>query len=671
MKNPSLARLLPGPFNFLIDVELELQRLFPPDGPTLPIPGSIFLEDEEATPLVGFPVAVSKGMEELRAALESYIAVEEEVQLAVVQRRSFDHGAYEAAWRRYRPLLVQAVEHATISSAGRQFPAIFWLLVSQDIARCLKSTPSRMRRLDLEVGKRRGNHIKYRVFERLLDRILTTTYDTVQRLAKEVEELEEELFPRLLSRMFDNVLIFTEDHVSSGLAELASYFQGHLSIDPHDLRHRFAALVEWHEQQLAEDPRLRAAVRHLLEEEEPEREARQLLNRPGYLSFLQQSPYYDAARLLPAEQVPLWESLLVKLKEFEILSALRRLILPVRREDDRLVFRAGGLERTWVGHREIYLSHTTRPLDFTSPWVVDPKVQRFGMIYDITNFSQVVSLLRRSGADDQETSFRMMFRFQRRTNRLAVSHRLQLEKYLGDGAFYTSRDPRHMLWCAIELQRLYRRALAEGLPFDRGMRIGINVAEYRLFPIRSDEGGRPDQYEFFGHGIVELTRLTAGKGHEEIEEVQNLLITHGYPRQTVLRFFSPLTERNVDLVDREAEERPFYAYINRNGNLVNEGIVASGSFVAELSRVLGPVTLERRRQEHRNYVVVRLTEHGKRLPVGLRKLGVAHLKGLDDLPVYEIVDADDLESEEATLIPDADLYAALDRQFADVVTGSA
>ena len=42
------------------------------------------------------------------------------------------------------------------------------------------------------------------------------------------------------------------------------------------------------------------------------------------------------------------------------------------------------------------------------------------MIYDISSFSEIVSLLRWSGADRQDESFRAIFRFQRRVNRFAA-----------------------------------------------------------------------------------------------------------------------------------------------------------------------------------------------------------------------------------------------------------
>lgn len=656
------SHLLGGRFNFLRPSLDEMESLFPDAARMLPSPYPIYLEDESATPLYGFPVLVGPAITSLRESLDQVLAVEEEVQLAALRREPFPRTDYNQAWDRYRSLLVQAMENCTQASYGRHFPAVFWLFHSLDVASRFKDLPKRILRLDLELGRRHGDRIKYRAYENYVERARAAALEVTQRLADSVEEAKEERFPHLLGRMFDNVLIFTEDHVSSDLAELGSYFSGHLKIDGREMRHRFTRLVDWHARRIADDRELRSLTAHLLQVD-PQTPPRELINRPGYVSHLASRQDYDEAMLLPANLVRLWEELLIKLKEFEVLAALRGLVLPVRREEDGLVFRAGGLDRTWVGQRLIHLSPSTRPLDFMAPMVIDPVVHRYGLIYDVSEFSRTVALLHRSGSDPQEHAFRLMFRFQRRINRLAVSYRLQLEKYLGDGAFYTSRHPLSALLCAVHLQRLYRRALKDGLPFDRGLRIGLNFGRYRLFPIQIGEAGEPDRYEFFGQGVVELTRLTSGKSSQDIEEIKNSLVNHGYPRQTVLRFFEPLAERNLDLVDKEQEARPFYAYINRNGHLINEGIVATEEYVAELDEKIRDFLLYSGQQGGRRYVVIPFEDGDSRLYVGLRRLGVAHLKGLEDLTVYEVIDGSDLEGPledlyEEGLLSACDLLAA-------------
>jgi hypothetical protein len=667
MNATSLLQLLPGPFNFLRPEPEEVRRLLPDIEREVPIPQQVFLDDEGATPVRGYPILLSPDMEALRRALHGYVRAEETVQLAILRRDTYDRKLYNTAWERYRKLLAQAVENSTISSYGRHYPAVFWLHHSLDAARQLKGTPKRILREDLEVGKRFGDILKYRVFDRFLDRVLSTSYDLVQRVARATEEVEEELFPRLLTRLRDNVLIFTEDYVGPDLAELGSYFNGYLKVDGRELRQRLEELARWHAERLADDNDLRSMVIHLLQED-PKSDPRAMLNRSGYVAYLAVRPDYDPIHLLPPILVQVWESLLVKLKEFELFHSLRRSLLPVEIDaDGRMICSEAPGART--GSRAaITLSPVTRPLDFMAPWVVDPRVERYGLIYDITEFSQTVSMLHRSGHESQDEAFRMVFRFQRRVNHLALSRRVKLEKYLGDGAFFSSRDPLKLLLVAIHLQRYYEQALAEGFPFDRGLRIGLNFGAYRLIPMGSGKPGEGERYEFFGHGLVELSRLVTGKASQEIEEVKILLMNHGYPEPTVHRFFAPLAENDVDVVDKREEARRFYAYINRNGTLFNNGLVATGAFVEQLDKELGPGALSRGSDGDRYYVAVNLDDGGERLLVGVRKLGVARLKGLERLPVYEFVDGSALDQKSMRTLRGERLVAAVDREFARHMT---
>ena len=664
MNPTSFLQMLQGPFNFLRGDPEEVRRLVPDLQRELPIPRPIFLEDESATPLQGFPVLLSQGLLELRDALSGCIAAEEAVQVAGLRREEHDVNAYTQRWDRYVALLSRALENATISSYGRQYPAIFWLQHSLDVARLLKEVPKRIARRDSELGRLHGAEVKYRILDRYIDRVLAISYDLVQRMAGATEEAEEELFPRLLTRMRDNVLLFTEDHIGHDLAELANYFSGSLGIDGRDLRRRYEELTRWHFQQLALNPELRSLATHLLRSD-PRNEARDLLRRPGYVAYLAALKDYDAERLLPPPLVQVWENLLLKLKEFELVHGLRRLIVLIESCDGRMIGRELAPGKGLPG-QELRLSSATRPLDFSAPWVVDPRVERYGMIYDISEFSQTLSVLHRAGEHSQDSAFLAMFRFQRRINRLAVSHRAKLEKYLGDGAFYSSREATNLLLCSVRLQRYYVQAVREGLPFDRGMRIALNYGPYRLIPM----GGRPEEgerYEFFGPGLVELSRLTTGKATQEFDEVKTMLINQGYPEATVQRFFSPLSQKNVDVVDKREESRRFYAYINRNGTLHNNGMVATGSFIAQLDCELNGGQLSRGKDGERVYIVLALEDGGERLPVGIRKLGLAHFKGLEKLPVYEIVDA--AEFGEATLTPltGERLVNAVEREFANAM----
>ncbi|MBZ0114778.1 MAG: hypothetical protein K8J08_20115 [Thermoanaerobaculia bacterium] len=653
--------------NFLRPEPAEILRLIPEVSGRLPKPQKIFLSDETASPMYGFPVLLTESLKSLGVALHEFLRAEEELQVRMLQRQSHDQVVHQNAWENYRRQLARATDNVTTSSAGRQYPDIFWLLHSLDVARVLKGTPGRVTRIDSKIGRERGGEIKYSVFFKFLDRVLALTYDSVHRLAQDTEEVEQELFPTLLGRMRDNVLIFTEDHISRDLSELTTYFQDNLHIDGRDLRYRLAKLNEWHNQRFPVDPQLNLGAKSLLRVETSDPAA--LLRCSGYVTFLATCEGYNPDRLLGREQVQVWERLLLKLKEFELYHGLRRLIVPLEESDGEYYFRDKTLNRTWVGPPLTKVSNATRPLDFMAPWVVDPQVSRFGMIYDITDFSHTVTVLRRAGTEVQDSSFRQMFRFQRRVNRFAATYRLKLEKYLGDGAFYSAREAWRMLVVAIEIQRLYRKALDEGFPFDRGLRIALNHGNYRLLPIQGGAGGGADRFEFFGHGVVELTRLTTGKSMREIEEIKILLIGLGYREEHVHEFFNPLISKAADVVDKDEETRPFHAYLNQSGKLINEGIVATAEYIEAIDRDAGINSLYQVRDASRRYVGFSLDIAEHRLYIGIRKLGKASLKGLDPVAVYEVVDGSIWKDQRFVTLEDTSLVSALDRMYAKGVGG--
>lgn len=672
MESTPLLQLLQGPFNFLRPDMEEVRRLVPELERALPTPRPIYLVDESATPIHGFPILQSQGMEGLRKALGQLLLAEETAQVAAARRDTFDRKNYAMAWERYAVLLSRAVENATISSYGRQYPAVFWLHHSLEIARVLKDTPRRILRIDSDLGRRQGDAIKYRILDRYLDRVLSTTYEIVQKVAGATEEVEEELFPRLLTRMRDNVLVFTEDYIGRDLGELGSYFTGSLRIDARDFRQRLDDLGRWHASHLESDRELRSVVTNLLRHD-PKSDPRDLLIRPGYVSYLSNLKAYTAAnttKLLPPHLVQVWESLLVKLKEFELFHSFRKSLVPVEPTETGFLARETPGART--GGSPVRLSYATRPLDFLEPWVVDPRVERFGMIYDISDFSQTLSVLHRAGTASQDDAFRSMFRFQRRINRLALAHRVKLEKYLGDGAFYSCREALKLLLCSVQIQQLYDEALREGFPFDRGMRVALNYGSYRLIPMGSGRPGEAERYEFFGPGLVELSRLTTGKGTQEIEEVKTMLINQGFSSTKVHDFFAPLSEKNVDVVDKKEESRRFYAYLNRNGTLHNNGMVATAPYMQRLENELGPPggnRLLRASDGERVYVLLEVTDGGAPVWVGVRKLGMAQLKGLEKLAVYELVEGKTLDPGSYQEIRGETLGSAIEKEFASGAMG--
>ena len=654
-----LFRHLRGPFSFLRPEPAELGSLARNYSVALPAPQRLFLAREEATPILGFPVLQGKSEQTLRAALERYVEAEEELQWAGVCRRATDPKVYQTAWEEYRSLLSRVTENVTASSFGRRYPSIFWLYHSIALSRLLKEIPRRLLRRDSELARTHGDAVKYQVLQRYLDKVFQVSYDGVQKVARQAEEREEELFPQLLQLMRDNVLILSEDHIGPDLSQLGSYFKGYLQQDAERIRAGLGAVGEWLESRLASDPGLAGALRQLIADKLPDR-PQALLRRCGMVRFLSTWSGFPGGAMT-GEEVELWELLLVRLKEFELILGLRRLVIPVRPDPVHGLVCRGAL---WgAGAKDLALSESTRPLDFLRPWVVDPKVSRFGLIYDITDFSTILSLLSRSGTAEQDRSYRRIFRFQRRVNRLARDRRLRLEKYLGDGALYSGRHPGRLLAVALGVQRYYKRSLEEGFPFDRGMRIALNYGTYRLLPIEGgDIGGGALRYEFFGQGIVELTRLSTGKAMRDIEETRTLLIGLGYPAQEVDSFFAPVTAQNVDLIDKGEEDRQFYAYINRNGALVNEGIVASERFVQRLEELEEPVPVWRLEQSSRKYIVCEIEEAGESLQFALRRLGRASFKGIGKLLIYEIVDPEPWDVSAGEAMEPMPLGAALEAE---------
>ena len=242
---------------------------------------------------------------------------------------------------------------------------------------------------------------------------------------------------------------------------------------------------------------------------------------------------------------------------------------------------------------------------------------------------------------------------------------LTLEKYLGDGAFYSGRQPRRILAAAVRLQRLYPLFVDKGFPFNKGMRIALNFGEYRLLPLESNQG---PSYEYFGHGLVELSRLSTGKRTQEIDDFKTYLIAQGYKEELVNKFFAPMMRRDAELVNKRDEARRFHAYINQNGALINEGMVATEEFVGRLG--LFP-DMRFAKHQGRGWVAFELEEEGEPVVVGLRKLGIGKFKGLEPLPVYEIIDGADFDWDSLDRIPAQSLLSALNRLFVQTMAAKA
>jgi hypothetical protein len=142
------------------------------------------------------------------------------------------------------------------------------------------------------------------------------------------------------------------------------------------------------------------------------------------------------------------------------------------------------------------------------------------------------------------------------------------------------------------------------------------------------------RFEFFGHGIVELSRLTTGKSSREIAEIAEFLIHSGFDTSEVDNFLAPIAKARG--AKRASEHRNYAVSLDSHGELVNEGIVLSLEFVEHLERELDVPSF------------TEVVEHGLRwllfpldpdrpgpFQVGLRYLGVARLKGLNPIELVE------------------------------------
>ncbi len=528
-----------------------------------------------------------------------------------------------------------------IAEAGNEsdYSRIFWLLHSQAIADFVVGCPTRVaEQLEVESPRpedSRPDTLKYRLLSRYLDRLFPTMYEVAEEVARDEDApdrtaREQELFPPLLSLMRDNLLILSELDITPDLSQLDSYLRGYLGLESTCFRRRIEALMEWETDRLGRDPDMQAAVGHLLREADPQRRQYE----PGYLSYLSRLRDYDSETMLSAREVVMWERLVLRLKEFELLDAYRHLVVRLRPEADGFRHERSSVATAASDRRSLFTR--TRPIDFMAPWVVDPEVSRGGLIYDITAFTATVSRLGRDDPRRRAEAYHALVRFQRRIDRMARSLRVRFEKYLGDGAFYTGIDLRQLVIGAIALQREYRAAVAAGFPFDSGMRVAVNYGDYRLMPFGDPRTG-DERYEAFGQGVVELTRLVSGKSRSTLRDLTLQLRQEGYTDGEIEAFFSPLAQREKERLLR-FEDRPFRAFLDSGGHLVNEGIVATQVLLEELERARVFESHGLHESEGRRFVAALLADPEQPLVVGIRKLGEASLKGIDGLTVYELVD---------------------------------
>ncbi len=629
-----------------VDVDRALGELFGQPERLLPQPYKIFPADETQPPVLGFAVAESPVLKELEQKLERWLSEETQWQV----NRAGPKDKAQAAFSTYIGQLMKVAENALMSNLLSDYHAVFWLAHSLDLARHFSQIPRRISAHDSQAGRALGDSLKYRIFGRWVSETRDQMNQMIAR-ASALLEGEEQRGLQFFRLLQDDVLILTEEFVGPDLRELRSFITGYLRSDFQSFRDSFERLRNTAADLVGKERTFRAALPLFGAGSEV---PLALLLDPRFETFLFDHP--AAQNAVSREEREQFQLIARRVREFAVLNQLRRGILWMSALPDGQIVPADR-------RSEITYSRSTRPMDFGRTGVVDPMVHRFGMIYDISKFSETLGNIRRAGGKEELRSYRQTLVFQRKLDTIAHRHLLQFEKFLGDGAFYTTRRALRLVRAAVEIQRFYGEMRRKGFAFNKGLRIAINYGYYRLLPMKTSADSDEQITEFYGPGIVELSRLTTGKANREIEEIASFLVAHGYDEHKVQQFFAPMAG-NADVIDKTQSAREYYAYIDGNGHLVNEGIVASMALMQELSNELGLESqplFRVRASWGGTYIAFAPALPGVEY-IGVRLLGMVALKGLDKVDVTEIVPFPPGEAEDVTPLETTDPLILLLRQ---------
>ena len=583
------------PFRRTIDIRHFLADAVGASAELLPVPAKIFLLDELQPKGYGFPLTKSANLDDMFGRFEKWI----DDQIA---QQGHESNRSRELLVSYRDQAVKLSNNASESSVLADYHSVFWLLHAQQISKHLSAVTRKA--IAAGCSREEADRLKYVLH------------------SKWVAAIREELEPTgFLKVVADNPLIAAEEFISPDLRELRPYFTGYLRRDFNAFRASFDALRDSAAELLANDRIVRRAVALLGYPDSPVPSLILLLDQRVWQLFAEH-PSFKAPTALSVI-----ETTARKLLEFFVVQALRRGILWMTTTEE-------GDNVADDGTQTVY-SRAIRPMNFGRRGVVEPIVYRYGLVYDITSFTETLGEIARGGKGEEQHSYRQMLDFQRELAEITRRYGLTFEKFLGDGAFYTSRRATRTVQAAIAVQKFYSSARAKGFAFNNGMRIALNYGYYRLLPMQVSVDGT-QLMEFYGPGIVELSRLTTGKATKEIADIQHLLLAHGYDQNDVYKFFAPLS-RSVDTTDVR-QQREFYAYVNENGHLVNEGIVVSIPFLRQLSTemVEDNQKLYRLRAPWNVYIGFPATgESGGYL--GIRLLGSVSLKGIGMQDIGEAV----------------------------------
>jgi hypothetical protein len=615
----------------------------------IPEPYWLYADDEQTMLVLGFPLRISTAWEGFCRALAQLAEAEAGYRCSLALGEPANKTSLVEQRASFAHRLVELLENALLHDYGRRLAELFWLAFSAETAErvgaALRGVFSRTSKLPPRVL----DEIRYTVVQRIADVANRAEGEALNRLRRwgGVEAQPPGLL--FAKGLRADLLPFAEQHLGPERRELSSYLQGHVRIDPMRFHKLLADNTAQVERLRLRDPSFDKTLTLLSPDALALPADRMLFSRP-VLDLLEVWAHPDTPRL-SSDLLRLLKDLGDLLKRFEVICCLRRRIFPVALRGSRPVTRVQG--------QFVRLSAFTRPLDFPMPGVVDSAVRRYGLLYDLVEFSQLLEELRRRGRAAENNAIRFMVRFQKSAEEIRERHRLRFEKFLGDGAFYSARSARAVLLAAADLRVLYERMRRQGFAFDRGLRLAVNVGTYHLLHMRATGEDRP-HFEFFGHGLVELARLTTGKTTQEVEDIADFLIASGYPVQQVLEFLEPV--RQTPRYPDNVRERPYAAFLVENRELVNLGGVATEAFLRDLEAEWIGLPLGEAEAYGLRWLLLPCDAARLDGPwVGLRFLGTARLKGLDPTPLAEVVVFDQAPEEIKTLPEGTPLWRTLQR----------
>lgn len=615
----------------------------------LPLPYWLYGDDEVRPAALGFPLKVSPPWESFCRQLVRLASAEAEYRVALLRDERFDKVGLVEQRRALAEGFSQALENALTHDHGQRLPELLWLLITREatvaIAQAIRAVASEVP----QEKREEADIIRLTVGERLAEICRRAEVEAVARLERRGLPLppsEELSVAELLRR---DLLPWAFEEIGEPLTGLAAYVERYLRLSRQQFVRLLDEVAPRLERLIARDANFRAAL-SLLEKDAEALSPRRLLLHAGALALLSHWQHPEAPSLI-AQEIQVLQKLEALLTRFEVVAALRRAIFPVATQDQRIVAR--------LGAQFVTLSPGTRPLDFTQPGVTDLAVRRYGLLYDLAEFTQQLEEQRRRGRQWEQQGLLSMTKFLQHVEEIRSRHRLKFEKFLGDGAFYSARSARQILLAAAELRILYERLRRQGFPFDRGLRLAANAGTYHLVPMATGKGIRP-HFEFFGHALVELVRLTTGKTTKEVDDITDFLLSAGYDINRVLEFLEPV--RHESRLPEHARERPYAAFLAKNGELINLGGVVTESFLSDLEAELVDTPLRRTEAYGLQWLLLPFEAAQPEKPwIGLRLLGSARLKGIDPGPLVEMVVLDQPPSDSEPLKPGDSLVQTLHR----------